>query len=111
EGDVQHRRTLGEALADALLLGERVGHWGLRNRRPREGPWPGKPGTPRADLHPTGAQNGLVARPYEPLADSRAGGVLRPSKLGTPVTARPNPSPAVASEDKWKPGRGLPFGL
>src|SRR5437868_1039763 len=30
------------------------------------------PSGTRADLHPTGA-HGLVARPYEPLADSRAG--------------------------------------
>src|ERR1700745_3874662 len=65
-----------------------------------------------ASTAPTGALSGLVARPYEPLADSLDVRRGTPAHRG-PRTRRPDQdlSPAVDSEDKSKHREALGFGI
>ncbi len=84
EGHVEDGRALGEALADALLLGERVGHGGSKI-------------TAMALHGPHCTRLALMAWWLATTSRWRTAMLER--------MARPNPSPAVASEDKSKPVR------
>ena len=78
EGHIQHGRALGEALADALLLGERIGHGGSENRG-------------HAKARPALHRLALMAWWLAPTSRWRTAMLER--------MARPNRSSAVASED------------
>src|SRR6185436_7350210 len=91
EGHIEDSRALGEALADALLLGERVGHGGSE------------------------IADAQGARPHAPDWRSMAWWLAPTSRWRTAMLermARPDPSSAVDSEDTAKPpNEGFDFAL